>query len=147
VQALLPADAPLQHFCRWLLRQLASDPLFTTCVLFTDEACFTQSGILNVHNAHTWANENPQQTKNMRHQHQFSINIWAGIVGIHLLGPHVLLARLTGNDYLQSLREELPVMIEDVPLTLRQKMWFKNDRAPAHYGIRVRHFLTESYLE
>jgi hypothetical protein len=72
VQALLPADSPLrQHFCRWLLRQLASDPLFTTCVLFTDEECFTRSGILNVHNAHTWADENPRQTRNMRHQHQF----------------------------------------------------------------------------
>jgi hypothetical protein len=45
----------------------------------------------------------------MRHQHQFSINVWAGIAGDHL-GPHVLPARLTGNDYLQFLREELPVM-------------------------------------
>jgi hypothetical protein len=48
-------------FSRWLLRQLASDPLFTTCVLFTDEARFTRNGILNVHNAQTWADENPQQ--------------------------------------------------------------------------------------
>jgi hypothetical protein len=85
--------------------------------LFTDEACFTQSGILNAHNAHTWADENPRQTRNIRHQHQFSINVWAGIVGDHHLGPNVLPARLTGNDYLQFIREELPVMLEYVPLT------------------------------
>jgi hypothetical protein len=115
VQALLPADASLrQHFCQWLLRQFASAPLFITCVLFTDEACFTRSGILNVHSAHAWADENPGQTRNMSHQHQFSINVWAGVVGDHFLGPHALPARLTNNDYLQFLREELPVMLEDV---------------------------------
>jgi hypothetical protein len=37
--------------------------------------------------------------------------------------------RLTGNDYLQFLREELPVILEDVPLTVRQKMWFQHDGA------------------
>jgi hypothetical protein len=63
----------------------------------------------------------------MRHQHQFSVNVWAGIVGDHLLGPLVLLARLTGNDYLLFLREELPVMLEDVPLTVWQKMWFQHN--------------------
>jgi hypothetical protein len=81
----------------------------------------------------------------MRYQHQFSINVWAGIVGDHHLDPHVLPARLTGNDYLQFLREELPVMLQDVPLTVWQKMWFQHDEAPAHYGLRVRQFLTERY--
>jgi hypothetical protein len=114
-------------------------------MLFTDEACFTRSGILNVHNAHTWADENPRQTRNMRHQHQFLINVWAGIVGDHLFGPNVSKARLTGNDYPQFLREELPVMLEDVPLTVRQKMWFQHDGAPAHYSLRVRRFFTDSY--
>jgi hypothetical protein len=60
-------------------------------------------------------------------------------------GPHVLPAHLTGNDYLQFLREELPVMLEDVPLTVRQKMLFQHDGAPAHCSLRDRQFLTESY--
>jgi hypothetical protein len=81
----------------------------------------------------------------MRHQYQFSINVWAGIVGDHLLGPHVEPARLTGNDYQQFLREELPVMLGDVPLTVRQKILFQHDGALAHYSLRVRQFLTESY--
>jgi hypothetical protein len=96
---------------------------------------------------HTWADENPRQMRNMQHEHQFSISVWAGIVGDHLLGPHMLPARLTGNDYLQFLREELPVMLNDVPLTVRQKMWFQHDGAPAHYSLCVRQFLTESYLQ
>jgi hypothetical protein len=81
----------------------------------------------------------------MRHQSEFSSNVWAGIVGDHLLGPNVLLAHLSGNDYLQFLREEFPVMLEDVPLTVRQKMWFQRDGALAHYSLHVRQFLTESY--
>jgi hypothetical protein len=71
---------------------------------------------------------------------------WAGIVGDHL-SPQVLPARLTGSDYLQFLREELPVMLEDVPLTVWQKMCFQHDGALAHYIIRVGQFLTESYLQ
>jgi hypothetical protein len=74
----------------------------------------------------------------MHHQHQFSINIWAGIVSDHLLGPHMLPTHLTGNDYLQFLREKLPVELEDVPLTVQQKMWFQHDGAPAHYSLHVR---------
>jgi hypothetical protein len=134
VQALLPADAPLWNIfvdgCSVSISLHLI--LFTTCVLFTDEACFTQSGILNVHNAHTWADENPWQTRNMYHLHQFSVSVWAGIVGDHHLGPHVLPVHLTGNDYLQFLRKELPVMLEDVPLTVQQKMWFQHDGALAH---------------
>jgi hypothetical protein len=60
----------------------------------------------------------------MRHQHRFSINVWAGIEGDHLLGPHVL---PEATDYQQFLREELPVMLEDAPLTVRQKIWFQHN--------------------
>jgi hypothetical protein len=77
VQALQP---PVDYerrraFCEWLLQQ--------------DAACFTQNGILNTCNQHTWADENPhslQETnphslQETQFQHQFAINVWAGING------------------------------------------------------------------
>jgi hypothetical protein len=38
-------------------------------------------------------------------------------------------------DFLETV---LPTMLEDVSLALRQRLWFQNDGAPAHYGEDVR---------
>jgi hypothetical protein len=50
-------------------------------VLVPDEACFDRYGIINIHNQHQWAEENPHGAIHSRHQQQFSINVWTGIVG------------------------------------------------------------------
>ncbi|KAG8314527.1 hypothetical protein J6590_091091, partial [Homalodisca vitripennis] len=47
--------------------------------------------------------------------------------------------------YLNFLRDELPKLLDDVPLHLRQNMWFMHDRAPAHYSLAVRGHLNESF--
>jgi hypothetical protein len=44
------------------------------------------------------------------------MNVWAGVVGDRLVGPHVLPRQLTGNHYLDFLSHELPKLLEDVPL-------------------------------
>jgi hypothetical protein len=59
--------------CQWLLQQHAIDPDFSSLMLFTDEAGFTQDGIINFRNSHVWDDENPQATFQSRHQHRFSI--------------------------------------------------------------------------
>jgi hypothetical protein len=43
-----------------------------------------------------------------RHQHQFSINVWAGTVGDCLVDLHVLPHRLTGNHYWDFILCDLP---------------------------------------
>jgi hypothetical protein len=50
-------------------------------VLFTLETRFGSDAIINVHNQHQWAEEDPHGVIHYRHQQQFSINVWAGIVG------------------------------------------------------------------
>jgi hypothetical protein len=51
-----------------------------------------------------------------RHQQQFSINVWAGIVGDCVAGSHVSPHRLTGNRYRGFLLHDLPELLEAVPL-------------------------------
>ncbi|KAJ4432810.1 hypothetical protein ANN_21449 [Periplaneta americana] len=46
-----------------------------------DEATFGRHGIINFHNEHVWADRNPRAVFQARHQQQFRINMWAGIVG------------------------------------------------------------------
>jgi hypothetical protein len=146
VQSLSAHDFPQrQRFCEWLLQKFNQDPLFHNQILMTDECCFTRDGIQNFHNTHHWADVNPQVIHQGRFQHRFSINVWAGIIGTHLIGPFVLPARLTGENYLNFLNVDLPGLLEEIPLEIRRAMWFMHDGAPAHFTLNVRHFLNVSY--
>jgi hypothetical protein len=117
------------------------NPFFVSSVLFTDEAAFTRNGIITFHNNHVWAEENPQAVVQSRHQQQFSINVWTGIIGDVLVDSHVLPQRLTGNSYRHFLENDLPTLLEDLPLAIRAHMWFMHDGAPPHFSITVREFL------
>ncbi|KAJ4427042.1 hypothetical protein ANN_26841 [Periplaneta americana] len=119
VQALSPADYPARvRFCQWFLQQCGVNPNFPALVLFTDEAQFTRDGITNFHNQHVWAYENPRATVPSHHQVRFSLNMWAGIIGDRLVGPHVLVNRLTGQAYTNFLENTIPHVLEDTPLII-----------------------------
>lgn len=146
VQDLLPQDLPTRlHFCRWLLNEHNNDSTFLSRVLFTDEATFTRRGMLNTRNSHTWSDENPHVAKTTHFQHEFSVNVWCGIIGDHLLGPYELPTRLNAESYLNFLEHVLPTLLENIPLNLRLSLWFMHDGAPAHYGQNVRNYLNNCF--
>ena len=43
------------------------------------------------------------------------------------------------------LRNELPGLLEDIPLMIRSQMYFQHDGAPPHYTRHVRDYLNESF--
>ncbi|KAJ4445089.1 hypothetical protein ANN_06888 [Periplaneta americana] len=142
VQALSPADYPAQvRFCQWFLQQCGVNPNFPALVLFTDEAPFTRDGITNFHNQHVWAYENPRATVPSHHQLRFSLNMWAGIIGDRLVGPHVLVNRLTGQAYTNT----IPHVLEDTPLINRQHIHFLHDGAPVHFSRTARRYLDRRF--
>ena len=61
------------------------------------------------------------------------MNVWAGILGDRIIGPHVFNGPLTGNMYSAFLEWTLPELLEDVPLDIRRRMWYQHDGAPAHF--------------
>ncbi|GBM05154.1 hypothetical protein AVEN_197716-1 [Araneus ventricosus] len=142
VQELTQRDYPRRvEFARWFLQQSAVNPDFGATVLFTNECTFTREGAFNTHNQHVWADVNAHATYSHAHQRRFSINVWAGIIGDHLLGPYLLPERLNGGKYLTFLQQVLPDMLNDVPPHIRRVMWFQQDGAPAHYVRDVRNYL------
>ncbi|KAJ8954712.1 hypothetical protein NQ318_011405 [Aromia moschata] len=146
VQALQPGDEfQRMQFCEWLLEKCNNQPNFLRYVLFTDEAGFTKTGVFNMHNTHVWCDENPHAYRNFRDQRNFSVNVWCGIVGDVLLGPHILPDRLTGNGYLNFLQHVLPNLLEEVPLGILRQMWYFHDGAPPHFARQVRDFLNVEY--
>jgi len=52
-----------------------------------------------------------------------------------LIGPFVFDNNLMGNAYEVSLQNELPGLLEDILLTIRNQMYFQHDGAPPHTGI------------
>jgi hypothetical protein len=120
VQALTPPDHHARVvYCHWLLAKCVVNPQFVANILFTDEAGFTRDGIVNFRNTHVRVDDNPHTTVASKH-HQFSINVWVGIIGDKHLGPVVLPNRLTGAVYHRFLVNNLPVLLEHVPLHQRQ---------------------------
>ena len=101
VQGLSPADFPPQkRFCCRLVQQAVTIMGFLSSVLFTDEATFGHDGIITLHNSHLQATDNPQGMVEASYQQWFSINVWAGIIADHLLGPVLLPQCLNGEMYL-----------------------------------------------
>jgi hypothetical protein len=82
-----------------------------------------------------------------RHQQQFIINVWAGIVGDCFVGWHVLPNRLTGNHYRDFFLHDLPTLMEDIPLAFRARMWHMHDGPPAHLSRAVRDILNSTYRD
>jgi len=113
VQHLRPGDFTERlEFCKWLNGSCQ----LHRYILFTDEVQFNSDGVNNTHNSHMWADENPHATVESNFQLRFSVNVWCAVLDDQLIGPFILEVCLTGEAYLRFLQEELPQLLEDVPL-------------------------------
>jgi hypothetical protein len=146
VQDLLPADYQRRiQFCEDMLRRNRENPEFFDRILWTDESSFTRSGIFNMHNYHSWSVDNPKLIRRHNFQHQFSINLWSGVLDRQLIGPFELPPRVTGEIFLNFLQNDFPDLMADVNLLVRRHMYFQCDGAPCHYSRIVRNHLDEHF--
>jgi hypothetical protein len=93
------------QFCEWLQPWLQILPY----VLFTDEAQFSQNSITSTLNLLSWAQKNPHKVAQGHFQHQFSVNMWGGVLGNNLIGSHLIEGCLTPPYNRNFLKNELPV--------------------------------------
>lgn len=68
---------------------------------------------------HVWADENPHTTFQGKHQIRLELNVWIGVLGDNLLGSHFLPPTRNGNNYGKFLENYFPVLLEDLPLQMR----------------------------
>ncbi|GBM28678.1 hypothetical protein AVEN_116695-1 [Araneus ventricosus] len=94
--------------------------------MVTHESTFTREGMFNSHNFYVWSEENPHATRTRAAQERFSVNVWAGIVGDHLVLPYLLPEHLTGANNLIFLQQVLLQLLDDahVSAAIRSSMWF-----------------------
>lgn len=147
-QDLKPTDFQKRvDFCVWANNKILQDPVFMNVFLMSDEASFSSCGQVNRHNFHYYDKENPYFHRNIDHQYRQTVNVWGGIIGDYVIGPHFFDDTLTGQIYLEFLRDSLPLMLDDIPLDIRRAMWFMHDGAPVHFTRDVRNHLDQNFPE
>lgn len=134
------------QFCRLLLHTDVEDGNFLRSILWTDESKFDREGIVNYHNAHHWApkEQNPHQKRPRAFQRRFSANVWAGVIGNRLIGPHFLPDNLNGDNYLDFLQNDLPELLAEV-FDEDRPIVFQQDGCPAHWRLSVRDHLNNVF--
>ena len=80
-----------------------------------------------------------------RHQHQFSLNVWAGIIGTFLIGTFFLDGKLTGTKYVDFLSTRLHEILEQVPVDIRLCTRFIHDGVPPRFSRVARQFLNRHF--
>lgn len=148
VQNLIQSDyAARVVFCAWINRKIRQEPDVLNRILWTDEAKFTRAGITNHRNEHLWMAENPHAIRPGQFQHEFSINVWAGLLNDQLIGPIVLPDHLNGERFLEFLQNDF---LEEAPLVFRWRrqrrpFYLQMDGAPAHFSRNVRAHVDANY--
>ncbi|XP_018575996.1 farnesol dehydrogenase-like [Anoplophora glabripennis] len=74
-----------------------------------------------------------------------AIVLWVGICGDYLTGPYFLHKRLNGHNYRHILEEGLPGLMEVVPISVRNRLWFMHDGAPAYFSALAHEYLNQNY--
>ena len=80
-----------------------------------------------------------------RHQHQFSLNVWAGIIDKFLIGPFSLDGKRTDTKYVDLLSTRLHEILEEVPVDIRLRTRFMHDGAPPRFSRVARQFLNQHF--
>ena len=70
------------------------------------------------------------------------INVWAGIIGNHLIGPFFIENRLNGAMYLQFLQQNLNDLLKNVPLQIKKSV--VHNGAPPHFSNLVLQHLSNT---
>jgi len=132
-------------FISWLVTQLEDNPFILNYILWTDESKFTNNGVINKQNNRYWDTQNPHWVFETNNQCIWGTNVWCGLIGGKLLGPYFYDGTLNGRRYLEFLMNELPIMLDDIPLATRNNLIFQQDGAPAHNANVVKNYLNEHF--
>ena len=71
--------------------------------------------------------------------------MWCGVIGDQLTGLYIFPQRLTGDIYTNFLQDELPALLENVPLQTLLQMYYQYDGAPPHFSQVIRQYLNHKF--
>lgn len=144
-QEILPDDEIRRvDFCENIMEKIAETDNFIENILFTDESTFSLRGRHNSMSTRYWSRENQHLFQSHRTQYPQKLNVWAGILGGHVIGPIFIDGTLTAVKYLQLLQTEVVPAIRALNVNFND-IWFQQDNCPAHTARIVRQYLHQTF--
>lgn len=134
------------EFGEWFLIRCAAERNFSDRILWTDEATIKLNGRVNRHNCVYWSDSNPHITID-EELNLADVMVWAGIWSGRIVGPYFFEGTVTAEKYLEMLQDVVLPELENNPLHANVSFIWQQDGAPPHYGVDVRHFLTDTFYE
>jgi len=67
--------------------------------------------------------------------------VWCGVIDDQLTGSYIFSQHLTGNIHAKFLQDELPALLENVPVQTRRQMYYQHDGTPSPFSQVVRNYL------
>lgn len=127
-----PGDfAQGMEFCNWL----GGSSSLHCYILYMDEVQFHTDAISNkqlqcvvTQSYHCGSN----------FQVRFFVIVWCVVMDNEPIGPIVFEGRLTGEAYLLVLQQELPQLVENVPVSKGDRGYFELGGASLHFSLEVR---------
>jgi len=116
---------------------------FVNSIVFSDEASFELHGNVNRQNFRYWSIENSHWMRDNKSQHLDKVNVWTEIIGDHLIGPFFINGNLNSEMYETMLIKQIIPAIRNLFSNDFDRVWFQQD--PAHFGLRVRKLLDETF--
>ncbi|KZC12298.1 hypothetical protein WN55_04088 [Dufourea novaeangliae] len=94
---------------------------------------------------HYWSIENLRWLREVVKQRPWSVNVWSGVLNGEIIGPYFIDSTLNTSRYKHILTEILPHLLENIPLHIRQTMWFQQDGCLAHSARIITQFLNVTF--
>lgn len=123
------------QFCQSIIDKINRDDHFLQHVIFTDESSFPLTHDHNRATVRYWSKENEHRSIPSRSQYRHKLNVWAGLLGSHVVGPFFIDGVLPSQKYI----------IQAFPDINIQNVYFQQDGCPVHNALRVANYLQEQF--
>lgn len=138
------------EFCEWLTRSIERERDFLKRICFSDECTFFLNGNVNKQNVRYWSDTNPHIFREGHTQFPEKVNVWAGILGNHVIGPIFIRANMTGEIYRNLLEFEIEPQIRQIVSNNQEEfenreIIFQQDGAPPHFHRMAIEFLDTNF--
>ncbi|KFM70764.1 hypothetical protein X975_05074, partial [Stegodyphus mimosarum] len=128
-------------FATDMLRRIEDAAEFLQRIMFSDEASFHLSGIVNRHNVHIWGSENPHEYREAQRDSP-KVSVWCGLMHDGVIGPFFFTEKTVSSVvYLDMLENFIFPQLEE----LQAHVFLQQDGAPPHWGTIVRSSLKDHF--
>ncbi|XP_048511943.1 uncharacterized protein LOC125501088 [Athalia rosae] len=89
--------------------------------------------------------EKPIEVFDINRQYQQSVNVWAGMLGTHIIGPIFIAENINGDRYSRRLQEFVVPAIRRIEGDTGILEWLQQDGAPPNNPNRIRDYLNQEF--